>query len=107
MRGWSTRFGGELIHHDEGADLTLHSIMHSGRQSFVMGPKHDHLERVRAGVSIIVDEDQIFRDCSVLIPNKNDEVRVISINYDSSIFIIYIIQLILISVYSPTIFSLE
>jgi len=50
--------------------------MHSGRQSFVMGPKHDHLERVRAGVSIIVDEDQIFRDCSVLIPNKNDELGI-------------------------------
>ena len=81
--------------------------MHSGRQSFVMGPKHDHLERVRAGVSIIVDEDQIFRDCSVLIPNKNDEVRVISINYDSSIFSIYRIQLILISVISQLFLACE
>ena len=33
-----------------------------------------YLERVKAGVSIIVDEVSINRDCSVLIPNHNAEV---------------------------------
>ena len=28
------------MHYNEGADLTSHSIMHTGRQSFLMGPKH-------------------------------------------------------------------
>lgn len=40
-RGWTPRFGGEISLHDEGADHTHHSIMHSGRHSFIMGPKHD------------------------------------------------------------------
>lgn len=40
-RGWTARFGGDITLLDEGADLTQHSILSSGRRSFVMGPKHD------------------------------------------------------------------
>ena len=164
------RLGGELVLRNEGADMTQHSIMHTGRRSFMMGPKHDlavdcftggmrytfqakvkliddetgqpflcdkkkmwidddacplltfqltlpdgskewlyfnsetkeawkadkwnffrfnfvinerlanategyfYMERVKAGVSILIDEVSIDRDCSVLIPNQDAEV---------------------------------
>ena len=41
LRGWTPRLGGELILENTGADLTHHSIKHTGRRSFIMGPKHE------------------------------------------------------------------
>merc|ERR1712127_1012328 len=41
LRGWSPRYGGDIVLYDHGADMTEHSIRHTGRRSFLMGPKHD------------------------------------------------------------------
>lgn len=40
-RGWTPRLGGHLFIHPEGADMSRFSLMHTGRKSFVMGPKHE------------------------------------------------------------------
>ena len=180
LRGWTARLGGELILENTGADLTHHSIKHTGRRSFIMGPKHElavncltggmkynfeakiklidsetgdgfecdktkkwiddlscplltfqldmkdgtktwyylgdetkgfwkkdnfnffqasfvideriadaesgffYVERVRAGVDIVIDEVALSRDCSVLIPNWNAEVSRNAINTNNT-----------------------
>lgn len=37
--GWSSRLGGQINIRSEGADATAYSFEHSGRTSFIMGPK--------------------------------------------------------------------